>query len=228
MSANIDNRSPINVAHLTMWEMTADTNNELTYESFPRTFSNQLNSFSYTPTVNTAVQYGDGVKVEEVYSKDGGTCNCVVRAFSADDEAFLFGGSNVGGQISYPKQGAGEETETEYLDEVKTNRDDVIPYVCVAFETKRSDGRINLYKFFKVKWAPTGEQLNQAQGSQIQFGTAALNGTYSPTIYDGYDMAKVTGFKLEGTEAYKFYNAWFNNATVTTPADVPTDVPEGT
>lgn len=219
--AVLDNKSPINVSHLTMWTMTSDDNTGTKYEAYAHEFLNQLNSFAYTPTVNTATQYGDGVKVEDVYARDGGTCNCTVRAFSADDEAFLFGAGQYSGKIEYNKYVNGEkQTVSEYVDTVVSSRDDVIPYVCVAFETKRSDGLINLYKFPKVKWAPTGETLNQAQGSQIQFGTAALNGTYSPTIALGNDMYRVTGLKLEGTQAYKFYNAWFADASVTSVSDV--------
>lgn len=211
MSTKIDNRSPINVSRLTMWTLKKDAKSyDMEYDTTPHEFENQLNSFTYTPSVTIAEQYGDGVKVEDCVVKSGGTCGCVVRAFSTEDENYLFGSAHYESKV----EGATENVQT-----LVSNKDDVIPYVCVAFMTRRSDGLVNLYKFPKVKWMPQGETLNQQEGTQIQFGTASLSGNYVPTLSDGNDMYKVTGIDPKGANA-NFINAWFTTATVTSPDDV--------
>ena len=199
--AKKEGRSPVNVQDLTMWHMTSDDNTATVYDKVAHTFINQLNSFGYTPSVATAVQYGDGVKVEDYVAKDGGTCNAVIRGFAEDDEAFLFGESYI--------ETAGAEVSTTIQTYVSQNTD-IIPYVCVAFATRRSDGLYNLYKFPKVKWMPQGETLNQQEGTNISFGTASLQGNYAPLLSIGSDMYKVTGLDL--IKDADFYDNWFTTA----------------
>ncbi len=185
-------RASVNVQDLTMWRMISDTENGVTYEDNARRFLDQLNSMRYTPSVQTAQQYGDGKKVEDYVAKDGGTIEPVIRAYSDGDNEFLFGA-------------------TKYSDGVEvSNKDDIVPYVCVAYRTKRADGKYNLYKFPKVKFMPQGEDSKQQEGSAVQFGTASLSGTYSPLIFNGDDCYKKIG--VDPDKDAKFIEKWFASA----------------
>lgn len=197
--AKHEGRSPVNVLGLVMWQLLTDSETEgTTYSDLTHTFENQLNSFSYTPSVATATQYGDGVKVEDFVAKDGGTCNAVIRGYTDDDTGFLFGNNSL-------SSASGED---KLYTEISNNKD-IIPYVCVAFATRRSDGLYNLYKFPKVKWMPQGETLNQQEGTTISFGTASLQGNYAPLLSSGDDMYRVVG--VDKVKDSAFYNNWFSD-----------------
>ena len=190
-------RGSVNVQDLTMWKLTEDTESALTYEAEHRKFVNEINSCGYKPTTQTASQYGDGKKVEDYVAKDGGTIEPVIRGYDTGDNEFLFGA-------------------TQNSDGVEvSNSGDIVPYVCVAYRTKRGDGLFNLYKFPKVKFMPQGEDSKQQEGSSVQFGTASLSGTYSPLIHNGDDCYKYYG--ADPTKNAELITAWFKDAKYTPP-----------
>lgn len=173
MAAKTDNRrrSTINVARLTMFKMTSDTSEGTTYEPSPYTWDNSTANVKYTPKMQTNDQYGDGIKVEAFVAKDGGEIDVTVNGFNAGDGVYLFGEQDKNG--------------TEI-----SGADDIVPNVCVAYYTKRSDGKINLYKFPKVTFYPEGEDAKQQEGSTVNYGTANLKGTYMPLISTKEDCYK--------------------------------------
>ncbi len=185
-------RSSINVKRLTMWKQLTDTEAGTTYDAEAYPFTNELNSMKYTPKAETAEQFGDGIKVEDYVAKDGGDIESVIRGFKTGDSAFLFG-----------------EAETDEGTAV-SNADDIVPYVCVAYCTVRPDGKLNLYKFPKVKWMPQGEDANQKEGSKISYGTASLKGTYSPLISSHDDCYKRYGVDPKADK--DFIESWFTTA----------------
>lgn len=186
-------RSSINVKRLTMWKQLTDTDKATTYDVEARAFTNELNSMKYSPRVETAEQYGDGIKVEDYVAKDGGDIEAVIRGFREGDGAFLFG-----------------ETETTAEKTTVSGSDDIVPYVCVAYATVRPDGKMNLYKFPKVKWMPQGEEANQQEGSKVTYGTAQLKGTYSPLLSSHADSYKRYG--VDPTADAEFITKWFTTA----------------
>lgn len=198
--ARDEGRANVNVLQLTMWHMTADSETGTEYEDTKHTFPDQLNSFSYQPSMQIATQYGDGKKVEDYAVKDGGTCNAVIRAFADGDEMFLFGESS----LSSP---SGDGTGKLYT--TVSNNKDIVPYCCVAYATRRSDGLYNLYKFPRVKWLSQGETNNQQEGTTIQFGTASLSGNYSPLQSNGDDKYKVIG--VDAVKDKEFWDNWFDD-----------------
>ena len=192
MATGLDGKSSVNVKRLVMWTLKTDTEEGTTYEEAPRVFLHQMNSVRYSPKVETAQQYGDGIKVEDYVAKDGGDDEIVIRGFTSGDSEFLFG-----------------ETETE--DGVSiSGANDIVPYVAAAWMTERPDGKLNLYKQFKVKFMPQGEDNKQREGTTIQYATATLRGTYSPRLSDGKDMAKRYGVD-ENTDK-DFIAKWFSQA----------------
>lgn len=184
-------RSSINVKRLTMWNMTADGESATTYDATAYAFTNELNSIKYTPTIETNSQYGDGIKVEDYVAKDGGDIEAVIRGFKSGDSAFLFG-----------------ETETTTENTAVSSSDDIVPYVCVAYATERPDGKLNLYKFPKVKWMPQGEDNQQREGSKVSYATASLKGTYSPLLSTHADSYKCYGVDPDS----ELVENWFTTA----------------
>lgn len=210
MAKSTDNRrrSTINVARLTMWKQTSDTSEGTTYEETPYTWENSTANVKYTPKMQTNEQYGDGIKVEAFVAKDGGEIDITVNGFNAGDGAFLFGETTKGG--------------TEI-----SGADDIVPNVCVAYYTKRSDGKINLYKFPKTTFYPEGEDAKQQEGSTVNYGTANLKGTYMPLISTKEDCYKRR--EVDPKEDAELIEKWFTEAdyygeeTATPPAQNVTE-----
>ena len=202
--AETDNRrrSTINVARLTMWKMTDDTKSATTYEVTPRTWDKSLAAVKYTPKMQTNEQYGDGQKVEDFIAKDGGDLNITVNGFGAGDSEFLFGETNKNG--------------TEI-----SSANDIVPSVCVAYYTKRPDGKINLFKFPKTKFMPEGEDNKQQEGTNISYGTANLKGTYSPLISNSEDCYKRYG--VDPVKDTAIVEKWFTEADYNASEEVQSD-----
>lgn len=198
MSNTNDGKSSINVKRLTMWALTADASSGTTYGTEGREFTNQLNSAKYTPKVQTAEQYGDGIKVEDYVAKDGGDLDITIRGFSEGDNEFLFG-------------------ETSKNGTSVSNSGDIVPYNCVAYATERPDGKLNLFKFPKVKFMPQGEDSKQREGSSVSYGTANIKGTYSPLLSSGDDCYKRLGVDPKTDSAV--IESWFSTANYTAPAE---------
>lgn len=207
--AETDNRrrSTINVERLTMHKMLSDTKDGTIYEETPRTWDDSLAAAKYTPKMQTNQQYGDGKKVEDFIAKDGGDINITVNGFGAGDSEFLFGETNKNG--------------TEI-----SGANDIVPDLCVSYFTKRTDGKINLYKFPKTKFMPEGEDSKQQEGTNISYGTANLKGVYSPLISSGEDCYKRYGVDPEKDSA--LIEKWFTVADYNASEEVQTGVSEGT
>lgn len=184
-------RSTINVARLTMWKQTSDTSDGTTYEETPRTWENSTANVKYTPKMQTNEQYGDGIKVEAFVAKDGGEIDVTVNGFGPGDGAYLFGETNKNG--------------TEI-----SGASDIVPNVCMAYYTKRTDGKLNLYKFPKVTFYPEGEDAKQQEGSNINFTTANLKGTYMPLISTQNDCYKRYGVDPDTDK--ELIEKWFAQA----------------
>lgn len=185
-------RPYINVKRLVMWGMLTDDETATTYDAEPYVFLKSLMSAKCTPAVQTAELYGDGIRVEDYVAKDGGELDIAVTGFEAGDGVFLFG-----------------ETETADGTEISSAAD-IVPYKCVAYMTERPDGKVNLYKYPKVKFMPQAEDANQREGSKISYGTSQLKGTYSPLISTEADRYKRLGVDPK-TDA-EFIAKWFATA----------------
>ncbi len=184
-------RSTVNVARLTMWKMKDDTAEATTYDDTAHTFDTSLAAAKYTPKMQTNEQYGDGIKVEAFVAKDGGDLEITVNGFDTGDGVFLFGEKDDNG--------------TEI-----SGSEDIVPNVCVAYYTKRTDGKYNLYKFPKATFYPEGEDSKQQEGTTVSYGTASLKGTYMPLISTKDDCYKRYG--VDPTEDNEIFEKWFTKA----------------
>ena len=185
-------RSTVNVARLTMWKMNDDTSEGTTYEKDPYTWENSLASAKYVPKMQTNEQHGDGIKVEAFVAKDGGDIEININGFDTGDGAFLFG-------------------ETDNNGTEVSNAGDIVPNICAAYFTKRTDGKINLYKFPKVTFYPEGEDAQQQEGTTIKYGTANLKGTYMPLISTQDD--KYVRYGVDPKTENALIEKWFTEAS---------------
>lgn len=192
MATETRGRAYINVKRLVMWGLLTDDETATTYGSEAYIFSKSLMSVKCTPSVQTAEQFGDGIKVEDYVAKDGGDLDITLTGFKSGDAAYLFG-------------------ETKTTDDVEvSSAADIVPYKCVAYMTERSDGKVNLYKFPKAKFMPQAEDANQREGSKISFGNAQLKGTYSPLISSENDRYRRLG--VDPVTDAEFITKWFTEA----------------
>lgn len=185
-------RSTVNVARLTMWPLKTDTGEGTTYGETPHTWENSLASVKYTPKMQTNEQYGDGIKVEAFVAKDGGDIEININGFDTGDGEFLFG-------------------ETDRNGTEVSNAADIVPNICTAYFTKRTDGKINLYKFPKVTFYPEGEDAKQQEGTTISYGTANLKGTYMPLISTQND--KYVRYGVDPKIENGLIEKWFTEAS---------------
>lgn len=192
MAADTRGHAHINVKQLVMWGLLTDDDAATTYDTTQYEFKKSTMSAKHTPTVETASQYGDGIKVEDYVAKDGGDIEISLTGFKAGDGEFLFG-----------------ETKTKDGVEV-SGSDDIVPYKCVAYMTERGDGKVNLYKFPKVKFMPQSEDAEQREGSKISYGNAMIKGTYSPLISSHADRYR--RFGVDPTTDAEFITKWFTKA----------------
>ena len=187
-------RAHINVKRLVMWKQLTDDDSATTYDTTAYAFTKSTMSAKYTPRVETAEQYGDGIKVEDYVAKDGGDIEISLTGFKTGDGEYLFG-----------------ETKTDEGTEV-SGSDDVVPYQCVAYCTERGDGKLNLYKFPKVKFMPQGETADQKEGTKISYGNASIKGTYSPLLSSHADCYKRLGADPSNVDDKAFIEKWFTEA----------------
>lgn len=149
----------------------------------------------------TAVMWRREYK-DYTHAEYGGDIEAVIRGFKQGDHEFLFGESKTAEGTSI------------------SAADDIVPYNCTAYMTVRPDGKVNLYKFPKVKFMPQGEDSKQQEGSKIEYGTAQLKGTYSPLLSNHHDCYKRLGVDPDSDS--EFIEKWFTTAgfyTAGTDAD---------
>lgn len=152
---------PINVKNLKIFPMTTEetaTTDAVYGEGI--SFVNRFMSFTDTPKQNSGSLFGDGAKTHSNVSKDGGELTLNIQKYSADESVNLF-------------------DETKEVDgTVSMGKDDVIPYVAVAFEVENDDGTVDLYKYPKVKFTEQARTVQQKGENGVTYSTMELKGDY--------------------------------------------------
>ena len=77
---------------------------------------------------------------------------------------------------------------------ITVSTEDEAPYVGVAFESKRSDGKIQYVVIYKVKFSPINEEF-ETKGENINYKTPSLVGKSIARENDGklkYDLVSAT------------------------------------
>lgn len=190
-----DRKSAVSTLRFAICPLKNDSGDGLEYESTVTEIANNLITAKYTPKMNTGSQYASGMEVDSYVAKSGGTLDISVCGLTATDETLFFG-SKI-------------DKTTGVL---VSSKNDVVPDVMVIYSTKRSDGKVNLYKFPKTKFTSQGESAQTSEENGVTYQATTLQGNYKPTLYDGNDMYCVKGVDLKTEEGRRFEAAWFATA----------------
>lgn len=192
---NTDRKSPIGLERLVIWPMTKDDSEGITHGTASE-ISKILMTASDTPTIIQAYQSADNQIVDSVCAKNGGALDLSVTNLSAADRVVFYGET--------------EDNETNI-----TNKDDIVPYVAVAYMTKRTDGKVNLYKYPKVKFTEQQESFETINNNGVNFATTSLKGNYEPTLANG--DARYVRRGVDPKTDSELITTWFTTAETYKP-----------
>lgn len=189
MTKTEERKSPISVLKYAYAPLISDTAEGVEYGAVVD-MGKALISAGYTPAMNPAQQFAGGQQYDSYTSKSGGTHDVQTPGLNPDDYKNLLG---------YACSETGEIT---------SNKSDVVPYVASMYATETSDGKVNLYKFFKVKFTFSGETVTTKDDSGVTFQATTLNGQYVPLINNGDDMKMMKG--LDPVSDKETIDKWFS------------------
>lgn len=193
---NTDRKSPIGLERLVVWPVTSDATGSIVYSETASEIAKALMTAADAPAIVQADQSADNQVVDEICAKNGGELTLGLTNLNSEDRVLLYG------EIS--------DNETNI-----TNKDDIVPYVCVAYMTKRSDGKVNLYKYPKVKFVEQQESFETVKKDGVSFATSSLKGSYSPTLANG--DARYVRRGVDPTTDTDFITTWFTEAAAYKP-----------
>lgn len=138
-------------------------------------FGERLKSITDRPQTSVQSAASDGVVVETYSGMGVGGIELGLSDLIPSEETLLFG------------------REVSNSNVVVTTGKERIPCVRVAFITDRSDGKVNLYKYYKVKFTPYEKSVQQiSESGQATFSSITVSGTYFQS-----QSSTVTGLKAE-------------------------------
>lgn len=173
--------------------LTEDSGTTLTYAAV-KEIESDLITVKYTPKMNQASMYASGIAVESYVAKSGGTIDVTVVGLTDDEEKDYFG--------------ATVDANGVLVD----NKDDYVPDLAVIWSTVRSDGKMNLYKVMKTKFASQGEEASTSDDSGVKYNGTALQGEYKALINSGDFMFKRKKIDPKTPEGASIIETWFGSA----------------
>lgn len=184
-------KAPINVTRLAMWPYTEAT------DSYGEVFDFGKRFMTYTDSLasNSTPLFGCGVQVDQATKIGSGALTYGIIAYTKDERNKIFG----------------ETLDTNGA--VVTTGKEIIPYVACAHSEEMTNGHLNLYKYFKVMFAPNEMTAQQVSDGSVTFSTTQMQGTYirSETL----DMMRAVYYDVDPTttEGATLINNWFTTAT---------------
>lgn len=188
-TVSTERRSPVSVLRIAYAPLLIDNKEALEYGEMVD-MGNTLISAGYSPQMQNNQQFASGQQYDSYTSKTGGNVDIQTPGLNGADEKGLLG-------TSY----------NEKTGLIKSNKKDVIPYVGTVYSTENSDGTVNLYRFYKVKYSTNGETVTTKDSSGVTFQATTLNGQYIPLRNNGDDMDKLKG--LDPVKDKEIIDAWF-------------------
>ena len=141
-----------------------------------------LNTADINPTVNKATLYGDDAPMATASSLSEITVRIAAADLPLEDEAVLLGHSMNGSVMT-------------------AKADDVAPYVAIAFESEKSDGKIRYIKLLKGKFSETQQTIN-TRGDNVEYQVPEIEGSFVARISDGAWKKVQDGTSSLGTSWY--------------------------
>lgn len=180
---------------LVMWELTADTSSAITYGTEATEFLKKLMTRTDTPATAQAQLDACNQTVDQFVAINGGELSIGVTDLDSTERALIFG-------------------ETADASGVNVNaKDDRPNYLCVAYMTTRSDGKVNLYKYPKVMFMPQAETAETQKKGAVTYQTITVKGNYIPTIKDG--SARYVKYGVDPAADASLVTTWFSDAAAT-------------
>lgn len=173
--------------------LTEDSGTTLTYAAV-KEIESDLVTIKYTPKMNQASMYASGIAVESYVAKSGGTLDVTVVGLTDAEEKDYFGATIDANNV------------------VVDNKDDYVPDLAVIWSTVRSDGKMNLYKVMKTKFANQGEEATTSDDSGVKYNGTQLQGEYKALIKSGDFMFKRKKVDPTTGAGASIINTWFGSA----------------
>ena len=186
-------RPPVSTDRFATAVLTEDSGANLTYAEV-KEIETDLVSIKYTPKMNSSGMYASGTQVESYIAKAGGTVDVTVVGLTDEEEKDYFGATIDANGV------------------VVDNKNDYVPDLAVIWSTLRSDGKMNLYKIMKTKFASQGEEANTSDDSGVKYNGTALQGEYKALINSGDFMFKRKKVDPKTGAGASLIEEWFGSA----------------
>ena len=173
--------------------LTEDSGTTLTYAAV-KEIESDLITIKYQPKMNSSGMFASGIEVESYVAKSGGTVDVTVVGLTDEEEKDYFGAT------------------VDANDVVVDNKNDYVNDVAVIWSTLRADGKMNLYKILKTKFANQGEEVSTSDDSGVKFNGTALQGEYKATINSGDIMFKRKKVDPKTGAGAAIIETWFGTA----------------
>lgn len=160
--------TPINVVRAAMWKIIPGANGD-TYGT-TMDFDKRLMSYQDTPNIATAPLYGCGELVRQVVKNVGGTLAYGFTELKPQERATIFNETIF--------EATDNNTNTTSVSTEMVGNE-VFPYFICAHAEELPNGHWNLYKYYKVQFMPGQFGTQQVEGTNVNFATKTLTGTYS-------------------------------------------------
>jgi phi13 family phage major tail protein len=195
MALNEHDRPSVSTKRFATALLTEDSGTALTYGPVEE-IATTLITAKYTPKMNSASMYASGIAVESYVAKAGGTLDITVVGLTAKEEQDYFGATVL----------------SDSNDLIVENANDYVPDRMVMWSTQRSDGKMNLYKVMKAKFASQGEEATTSDDNGVTYNGTALQAEYKATVYSGDIMFKEKKVDPSTPEGAALIDAWFATA----------------
>lgn len=173
--------------------LTEDSGTTITYNAV-KEIESDLITIKYQPKMNSAQMYASGIAVESYVAKSGGTVDLTVVGLTDEEEKDYFGATIDANGV------------------LVDNKDDYVPDLAVIWSTVRSDGKMNLYKIMKTKFANQGEEVSTSDDSGVKFNGTALQGEYKALINSGDFMFRRKKVDPKTGAGAALIEEWFGSA----------------
>lgn len=186
---------PIGLERLVVWPLIEDSKDKLQYGEVYE-FEKILSTCQDDPNVAESSLPADNVEVDHAVVVDGGKIVLGITNLTSEERVILYGEAVKSGTNL-------------------TNINNFSGYVGVGLMTNRSDGKVNLKKFFKVKFNPGSESNETMSKSGIKYATQQITGNYCSLINNG--NSKGVRYAVDTTADAEVINQWFTEATYIGP-----------
>ena len=185
ITSGITNSHFIGLKNLHVAKLVSDDATGATYDEFIS--MPEITQINIEPANQTATLYADDQSVDSANTVSQYKITVNMAGLPLEYKAFLLGHDFKNGVMS-------------------ASKDDVAPFVAIAFESMKSNGKVRYSKFLKVKFSEPKENP-QTKGESIKYNTPSIEGTAIYRSFDSlaYQCADEEGKDIQTTTADNWY-----------------------